>query len=91
MTKTRVTTASAITIAALSAVGLYVATLSGLVPRANEYSNVQLPASVAGEIAEHGGIGPCAEEDSDNCYWDASEAGNGIGASFVSWHGHLYY
>ena len=26
---------------------------------------------------------PCATEDSDNCYWDASTRGNGKGSSFV--------
>lgn len=26
---------------------------------------------------------PCATEDSDNCYWQADQAGNQIGASFV--------
>jgi hypothetical protein len=27
---------------------------------------------------------PCALEDSPNCFWDASEAGNGKGHSFYS-------
>ena len=27
---------------------------------------------------------PCPDEDSVNCYWDASTAGNGVGHSFYS-------
>lgn len=33
---------------------------------------------------------PCAVEDDQNCYWIASEAGNGIGSSFVNVRGALY-
>lgn len=29
-------------------------------------------------------VPPCAEEDSTNCYWDASTRGNGVGTSFVA-------
>ncbi|AVR56880.1 hypothetical protein PBI_TRISCUIT_5 [Microbacterium phage Triscuit] len=29
-----------------------------------------------------GVLPPCATEDSDNCYWDASRQGNGEGRSF---------
>jgi hypothetical protein len=37
----------------------------------------------------HGVIGqtvttPCAQEDSINCFWDAGNAGNGVGHSFYS-------
>ena len=28
--------------------------------------------------------GPCAEEDSNGCYWDASVQGNKIGRSFTT-------
>jgi len=34
---------------------------------------------------------PCASEDSDNCYWDASERGNGQGTDFVALNGMVYY
>lgn len=34
---------------------------------------------------------PCAEEDSDNCYWNASLQGNGEGSSFVVVNGTTYY
>lgn len=27
---------------------------------------------------------PCAQEDSSDCYWDASKAGNGVGHSFYA-------
>ena len=27
---------------------------------------------------------PCATEDSDQCYWDASERGNGDGSDFIA-------
>lgn len=33
---------------------------------------------------------PCATEDSDNCYWQADQAGNEIGASFVVIDGVTY-
>jgi len=34
---------------------------------------------------------PCQAEDSDNCYWDASARGNGLGNSFVGFMGETYY
>lgn len=34
---------------------------------------------------------PCATEDSDNCYWNASLNGNGLGSSFVVVNGEYYY
>lgn len=34
---------------------------------------------------------PCATEDSENCFWDAMERGNGQGTSFVSYKGKWYY
>lgn len=36
-------------------------------------------------------LSPCASEDSDNCYWDATRRGNGTGRSFVTLHGVTYY
>lgn len=33
---------------------------------------------------------PCAAEDSDNCFWDATVRGNGEGRSFVSLDGVVY-
>ena len=36
-------------------------------------------------------IGPCATEDSENCYWDAAKRGDGTGVSFIDWHGVTYY
>lgn len=34
---------------------------------------------------------PCDTEDSDNCYWDAEQQGNGVGKSFVVLDGKVYY
>jgi hypothetical protein len=34
---------------------------------------------------------PCLTEDSDNCYWDAKERGNGKGHSFTTINGETYY
>lgn len=34
---------------------------------------------------------PCPEEDSRNCYWDATLMGNGVGRSFVNIGGVTYY
>lgn len=33
---------------------------------------------------------PCETEDSNNCYWDALEMGNGVGRSFLNMNGKLY-
>lgn len=34
---------------------------------------------------------PCATEDSSNCYWSASEQGNGSGVSFLDIQGTAYH
>jgi hypothetical protein len=34
---------------------------------------------------------PCAQEDSDNCYWDAARMGNHGGTSFITLDGVTYY
>jgi hypothetical protein len=36
-------------------------------------------------------IPACATEDSTNCYWDATEHGNGSGQSFIDVNGTPYY
>lgn len=36
-------------------------------------------------------IPPCATEDSDFCAWDATTRGNGLGRSFISWEGEVYF
>lgn len=36
-------------------------------------------------------LGACEYEDSTNCFWNAQEAGNGIGQSFVDIDGIAYY
>lgn len=33
----------------------------------------------------------CATEDSDNCYWDAAQHGNGAGVPFIVIDGEYYY
>lgn len=33
----------------------------------------------------------CAEEDSTNCYWDATKRGNGKGRNFININGHTFY
>lgn len=33
----------------------------------------------------------CREEDSRDCYWDATRAGNGVGSSFVDLAGRAHY
>ena len=32
---------------------------------------------------------PCALEDSNNCYWDASARGNGHGSNFITLADHV--
>ncbi len=34
---------------------------------------------------------PCVMEDDQNCYWDASVRGNGVGTSFINLNGTYYY
>jgi hypothetical protein len=34
---------------------------------------------------------PCEQEDSDNCYWDATRMGNRAGTSFITLNGVTYY
>lgn len=34
---------------------------------------------------------PCPEEDSEDCIWDATVAGNGEGVSFIQYKGETYY
>ncbi len=34
---------------------------------------------------------PCPVEDAQNCYWDATSAGNGEGTSFIDFGGTAYY
>lgn len=36
-------------------------------------------------------LAPCPTEDSENCYWDAANMGNGGGTSFISLNGTWYY
>jgi len=36
---------------------------------------------------ERGYLPPCQTEDSVNCYWDASEQGNGLGNDFIAIEG----
>lgn len=33
----------------------------------------------------------CVQEDSPNCFWDASVSGNGIGESFIDVNGTAHY
>lgn len=47
---------------------------------------VLIASPAPGEIR----LGPCPTEDSANCYWDATERGNGLGRSFIDRQGTLY-
>jgi hypothetical protein len=52
------------------------------------------PATIKLPIAQMGPnivIPPCPTEDSENCYWDAAQRGNGIGTSFIRFDGVTYY
>jgi hypothetical protein len=48
---------------------------------------VRIAADVPGPLID--GLAPCATEDSDNCYWDATSHGNGDGLSFAMVNGQL--
>lgn len=43
--------------------------------------------ALPGEPSDYG---PCAHEDSANCYWDSYTRGNGVGQSFVDIGGKRY-
>lgn len=50
-------------------------------------------AGVAGSVAYNSApahLPPCPTEDSSNCYFDASTRGDGVGRSFIDWHGTTY-
>lgn len=50
------------------------------------------PADAGGPVEDlTGGLPACAFEDSDNCYWNAQEAGNGKGDSFTVRDGEVTY
>jgi hypothetical protein len=39
-----------------------------------------------------GALVPCTSEDAPGpCYWDAGTAGNGVGTSWLAWHGRVWY
>lgn len=46
--------------------------------------------SVASELSTST-LPPCEHEDSNNCYWNASTMGNGIGRSFTDIMGEVFY
>jgi hypothetical protein len=50
-------------------------------------TGVRLALHEPGSIID--GLPPCATEDSDNCYWDATAHGNGRGLSFASIDGEV--
>lgn len=72
--------AVAATTALLSSIGAWMFVLA---------SEPTPPSSQPTELVPY--LPPCAEEDSDNCVWDAEAQGNGEGVSFVSLNGHVYY
>ena len=47
-------------------------------------------AHAATPTTSSAGLPPCAEEDSDNCVWDAAARGNRTGQSFVRLGGRTY-
>lgn len=51
---------------------------------------VQVPVEVPVEVEVHN-LPACEQEDSQNCYWDASTMGNGTGRSFVNLNGTYFY
>jgi len=42
-------------------------------------------------MADYTYLPACATEDSTNCYWDATQQGNGYGNSFVDIDGTIHY
>lgn len=59
-------------------------------PAAHSAASISLPDSVSQAIDDADGLAPCAQEDSTDCFWDAS-AHNGQGTSFIDWKGTTYY
>lgn len=58
-----------------------------LVPHAIAYTLV--PEYSYGSLSD--AFPACAQEDSTNCYWDATIRGNGQGNSFIDVDGTAYY
>lgn len=61
----------------------------GMIPAVDAYcvSMEALPLFITGSLA----IPTCEFEDSNNCFWNASERGNGEGVSFLAWSDHVFY
>lgn len=49
------------------------------------------PAEAAEPVAPAGTLAVCEYEDSANCFWDATQSGNGLGKSFVDVDGEVYF
>ena len=45
----------------------------------------------AGGVCKGEPLPPCPVEDADNCYWDATTMGNGLGRSFITVNGVTTY
>lgn len=90
-TSKRVTIAdAAIAAVMLSAVGLggYLSGAHHAVDYSAPATEVQTDTVSTPALPE---LPPCATEDSENCYWDAANHGDGQGTSFVRWNGVTYY
>lgn len=59
-------------------------------PTPGSAPSIQVPDKVIAEFPNLE-LPPCAQEDSQNCYWDATKMGNGEGTSFINWNGIYYY
>jgi hypothetical protein len=60
-------------------------------PSPGSVASIHVPADVIARIYPDMTIPPCPTEDSDDCYWDATQHGNGKGRSFVYIGGHTYF
>lgn len=88
MTKRLIIIALALTLTGCTASGSQAPTVT---PAPNSAASIRLPESVRQDIDQADGLAPCDEEDSTDCYWDASTRGNGQGQSFINWKGTTYY
>jgi len=62
------------------AFGMLVAGPNPITPESQPQNGTTSPTSHSTETL----LPPCPEEDSPNCYWDASERGNGLGHDVVN-------
>lgn len=77
------------TVQALARMAAYTALLGTVVLAPHWIAYTLVPEYSYGAISD--ALPACAQEDSHNCFWDATIKGNGQGNSFIDINGTAYY